>query len=143
MKFRLGKCEIIESEWKVPHLSNANGGDIFLYPGFVLYLVSTENFALLEYKEVDLRCSTANFIEEEAVPGDTQVVGHTWAKANKDGSPDRRFKGNYQIPIAQYGKLKIFSTTGMEEEYMISNAGKTEAFAKAWRDLASALREGS
>ena len=140
--FRLARCEIIESEWNVPHLANANGGDIYLYPGFVLYFVSPEAFALLEYKDVQLMSSPTRFIEEEPLPSDSKVVGETWTKTNKDGTPDRRFKDNYQIPIAQYGKLSLISATGMNEEYMISNAERTESFAKAWGELVNAVAAG-
>ena len=140
--FCLDKCEVIDSEWDVPHMANANGGDIFLYPGFVLYFVSTETFALLEYKEIYLDFSPSRFFEEEAVPHDSRVVGQTWSKINKDGTPDRRFKGNYQIPIMEYGRLVLSSPTGLNEEYMISNSEQTEAFSKSWKELVHALEAG-
>jgi hypothetical protein len=142
VRFQLGQCEIIASEWNVPHLENANGGDIYFYPAFVIYFVSSDNFALLEYKEIALDFSFSRFIEEEALPGDTSIVGHTWAKANKDGSPDKRFKGNYQIPIAQYGRISITSSTGMNEEYMVSHAERGQAFALALKVLSSAVAAG-
>lgn len=142
VRFGLGKCGLIETEWAVPHLENANGGDIYFYPAFAIYFVTAESFALLEYSELNLDSSGTRFIEEEGVPGDSKVVGHTWAKANKDGSPDKRFNGNYQIPIAAYGKLLFRSATGMNEEYMVSNAESAEVFARAWRALARAVRAG-
>ena len=142
VRFQLGKCDLLETDWAAPHLENANGGDLYFYPAFAIYFVTTESFALLEYSEVNLDSSTARFIEEEGVPGDSKVVGQTWAKANKDGSPDKRFNGNYQIPIAAYGKLLFRSVTGMNEEYMVSNAASAEAFARAWKDLTQAIREG-
>lgn len=142
VNFQLAKCELIESEWNVPHLENANGGDIFFYPAFVLYFVTSENFALLEYSQAQLGFTTTRFLEEEPIPPDSKTVGSTWAKANKDGSPDKRFKDNYQIPIAQYGALVIVSATGMNEQYMVSNAESAEAFARAWQDLAAAVRAG-
>lgn len=140
--FQIGRCELIESEWKVPHLQNANGGDIYFYPAFALYFVSSDNFALLEYKDIELEFSFSRFIEEETLPGDTAIVGQTWEKTNKDGSPDKRFKGNYQIPIAQYGKISITSTTGMNEEYMVSNAERAQAFSSAWKVLSGAVAAG-
>ena len=140
--FKLGRCELIESEWKVPHLENANGGDIYFYPAFALYFVSSDNFALLEYKDIELEFSFSRFIEEEALPEDTSIVGQTWAKANKDGSPDKRFKGNYQIPIALYGKISITSATGMNEEYMVSNAERAQEFSSAWQVLSRAVASG-
>lgn len=142
VRFQLGRCELIESEWKVPHLENANGGDIYFYPAFALYFVSSDNFALLEYKDIELEFSFSRFIEEETLPRDTAIIGQTWAKANKDGSPDKRFNGNYQIPIAQYGKISITSATGMNEEYMVSNAERAEAFSSALKVLSGAVAAG-
>lgn len=140
--FKLGRCELIESEWRVPHLENANGGDIYFYPAFALYFVSSDNFALLEYKDIELEFSFSRFIEEETLPGDTTIVGQTWAKANKDGSPDKRFKGNYQIPIVQYGKISIMSSTGMNEEYMVSNAEHAQVFSMGWKVHSGAVAAG-
>lgn len=142
VRFKFGRCELIESEWKVPHLENANGGDIYFYPVFALYFVSSDNFALLEYKDIQIEFSVSQFIEEETLPGDTTIVGQTWVKANKDGSPDKRFNGNYQIPIALYGKLSITSPTGMNEEYLVSNAEYAQAFSSAWKVLSGAVAAG-
>ena len=139
VKFQLSRCDIIESEWNVPHLENANGGDIYFFPAFTVYFISTDNFALLEYRDLTLEFSPQKFIEEENVPNDSVVVGNTWNKTNKDGSPDRRFANNYQIPIAQYGKITIKSTTGMNEEFMVSNVESAKAFALAWTSLAKAI----
>ena len=99
----LGSCDLIQSSWKVPHLMNANGGEMFIYPAFILYHVSREAFALVDIREASLDYNPVSFIEEESVPADAQLIGHTWKKANKDGSPDRRFANNYQIPILAYG----------------------------------------
>ena len=59
--------------------------------------------------------------EEEPVPSDTQVVGQTCAKVKKDGSPDRRFRDNYQIPVVLYGALTFSSPSGLQEEYQFLN----------------------
>lgn len=73
------------------------------------------------------------FHEDEDVPKDAEVVGYTWAKTNKDGSPDRRFKENYQIPVCLYGQIAFRSQTGVTEEYMVSNANAALAFVNAVR----------
>lgn len=141
--FRLGQCEIIQSDWKVPHLENANGGDLFFFPLFVVYFAGEQNFALLEYKEVQFHCGAMRFHEEEAVPSDSHIIGRTWAKTNKDGSPDRRFKQNYEIPVTEYGKLVLQSATGLNEEYMISNLALCQAFAKEWTLLVQGIARGT
>ncbi|WP_223250408.1 hypothetical protein [Marilutibacter maris] len=139
---QLGRCEVIDSAWDVPHFENANGGDIYFYPAFVLYFVTPDSFALLEYSEIKLRFEFTKFIEEEVTPSDSRVVGITWAKTNKNGTPDKRFKDNYQIDVLQYGTIAISSATGMNEEYMISNSESAHNFAEAWQSLASAVQAG-
>jgi hypothetical protein len=132
VSFGLGECDLIASKWQVPHLQNRNGGDLFLYPGFVLYRVSDEEFALIDFHEVDLETSTQKFIVQDKPESDAEVVGHTWYKTNKDGSPDRRFKKNFEMPIVRYGILKFKSQTGLNEEFLISNHGLTDAFGRSW-----------
>jgi hypothetical protein len=143
VRFQLGRCTVIQSDWQVPHLENANGGDIFLFPLFVVYFAGEQSFALLEYKDVQFISGTTRFHEEEGVPADSQVVGKTWAKTNKDGSPDRRFKENYEIPVAEYGKIVLQSSTGLNEEYMISNVASCQAFAKEWKALVEGIAIGA
>ncbi len=133
VNFHIGQCELIDSQWRVPHLENANGGDIYLYPSFIIYFLTSERFALLEYKDIQIIFTPQRFIEDAVVPSDSEVVDHTWAKTNKDGSPDRRFNENYQIPIALYGKIILKSTTGLNEEYMISNLKLCNNFINSWQ----------
>lgn len=135
----LGSCDLIQTSGKVPHLMNANGGELFIYPAFILYFVSHQAFALVDIRDAILDYSPVSFIEEEAIPGDAQVLGQTWKKANKDGSPDRRFANNYQIPVVAYGGIRISSKSGLNEEYLISNASAAEAFVQAWTTFREAL----
>jgi len=135
VRFSLSKCDLIEAEMNVPHLANANGGDLFIYPGFVLYYLSEEAFVLLEVAQVEIEFQLSPFMEEETVPPDSQIVRHTWKKVNKDGSPDRRFANNYQIPIVEYGDLTIKSGTGLHERYMLSNSAATEEFVTQWSEF--------
>lgn len=37
VKFALGGCDLIQWDQKVPHLRNAKGGDLYFYPGFILF----------------------------------------------------------------------------------------------------------
>jgi hypothetical protein len=132
VSFSLDSCDLIQWEQKIPHLPNRAGGDLYIYPGFILYRASKQAFALVDSREVTLTFRPVRFIEEAALPSDTQVVGQAWAKSNKDGSPDRRFRNNYQIPVALYGSLTFVSATGLHEEFQVSNAPLAERFAKAW-----------
>ena len=87
--FSLDGSDLIQWEQKVPHLRNSKGGDLFLYPGFILYRAAREAFSVIDYHDANGEAASVSFQEEEAVPADSKVIGQTWAKANKDGSRDR------------------------------------------------------
>lgn len=136
VSFELSYCDLIDWNQKVPHLKNAKDGELFLYPGFVLYRAAWEAFSLIEYQEISGIAKGQAFHEEEKVPSDSKVVGNTWAKANKDGSQDRRFAENYQIPIVRYGALKLTSNTGLWEEFQFSSVERMVN----WVDLLNAFK---
>jgi hypothetical protein len=98
------------------------------------------DYALIDLRELRLEVEPIRFIESDVVPYDTQIVGHAWARSNRDGSPDRRFKDNYQIPIARYGELRFSTPTGLAEAYQASNCEAALAFGAAFKDLQAALR---
>jgi hypothetical protein len=89
VRFELSQCDLLQWEQKIPHLPNRVGSDLYLYPGFVLYRASRQAFALIDFHDVTVNFRPTRFIEQEAIPSDTQVVGQAWAKSNKDGTPVR------------------------------------------------------
>ncbi len=132
VSFELGSCDLIQWDKKVLHLPNRTGGDLYIYPGFVLYRAARKAFAIIDSREVSLIHSSVKFIESDKVPSDATVVGQAWAESNKDGTPDRRFRDNYQIPVVLYGTLRFTSPGGLQEEFQVSNAELANRFAKAW-----------
>ncbi len=132
VSFSLGTSDLIHWDQQVPHLANRNGGDMYIYPGFLLYRAAKQAFALIDCREMTLTFSATRFIEEQAVPSDSNVVGSAWSKSNKDGSPDRRFQNNYQIPIVLYGTILFSSPSGLQEEYQFSNPALAERFVNSW-----------
>ena len=139
VSFSLDSCDLIQWEQKIPHLQNCTGGDMYIYPGFILYRASKQAFALMDFRVVTLEFVPTHFTEAETIPTDTQVIGQTWALSNKDGSPDRRFRDNYQIPVVHYGFLLFKSRDGLDVRYMCSNAALAERFAKAWAAFRTSL----
>lgn len=73
-----------------------------------------EDVYSLRYSEINCEFATARFVEDETVPTDAEVIDHTWRYVNKDGSPDRRFRDNYQIPVCLYGTMKLTSNNGLD-----------------------------
>ena len=138
VRFELDKCGVIAAPMTAPRMTNANGGDIYFYPGFLIYHASATNYALVEFSELDLTVRRSRFHEEATPPTDAEQVGTTWAKANKDGSPDLRFKDNYAIPVMQYATITLKTPAGLNEEYMVSNVEAAELFAAAWNQARAA-----
>jgi hypothetical protein len=135
VSFALDSCDLIQWEQKVPHLQNHTGGDMYIYPGFILSRASKQAFALIDFQTVTLKLVSTSFTETDTIPTDSQVIRQTWAKSNKDGSPDRRFQGNYQIPVLRYGSLLFSTPDGLDVRYMCSNPVFAERFARAWGAL--------
>lgn len=131
--------EIIAFEGQAMRFENVNGSDILLYPGMAVVPREDGAFALVDFRELEITAAARGFHESDAVPADARVIGHTWAKTNKDGSPDRRFKSNYQIPICSYGDITIRSKTGISEEYMVSCADHAVEFANAVKNYQIAM----
>ena len=139
VEFALGNCDLIQWEQKVPHIRNAKGGDLFLYPGFIVYRAAREAFSVIDFHDVKSNAALAKFHEEEEVPKDSKVIGQTWAKANKDGSRDKRFANNYQIPVVLYASLSLKSDTGLWEEFQFSNPERLQFFLQDWAKLVSSF----
>jgi hypothetical protein len=128
VQLSLATSEIIDSAYHALHFPNANGDDIDIYPGFVMTRSRNGDFALIDIREVEVTLRGTQFVEDEVVPADSEVVGQTWKKTNKDGSPDKRFVDNYSIPLVKYGQLWFASPTGLNEAYMFSNFSSAERF---------------
>ncbi len=112
----------------------------YFYPGFVLVAAQDgRDFALIDLVDLNVDARANRFTESEAVPGDAAVVGATWAKSNKDGSRDRRFSHNRQLPVASYGELTLSTLGGFHEAFMTSRTEPCHDFASAVRDLQRTL----
>jgi hypothetical protein len=131
ISFSSNRINIIKSKFQPLHFANANGGDLYFYPGFIFYFENEVNFALVDLRDLDITLINQQFLEEESVPADAIIVKQTWAKSNADGSPDRRFKNNYQIPICKYGRIDFKTNSGLNESYMFSDYDKTRDFAQS------------
>lgn len=133
VKFGFGHLNIIKSKFDALHFENANGGDLYIYPAFIAIVDSDNKIGLMDIREVEFDFISQEFLESEGVLPDSNVIGSTWAKVNKNGSPDKRFKDNYQIPICLYGSIEIKSSTGLNEAYWFSNHEKAEQFSMTFK----------
>lgn len=122
-------------------LQNANGADLYIYPNFIVMYSKNKDFAVIGLDEINLQQSYVRFTETQGVPADTKIIDQTWAKVNKNGTRDKRFKGNYQIPVVRYGEIKLRTTTGVHEEYQFSNYEATAAFGQAFGAYQQSIKQ--
>ncbi|EHQ25898.1 DUF4236 domain-containing protein [Mucilaginibacter paludis] len=111
----------------IPHLRLSNIEFYFLPER--LLIKRGDTFAAVFYKNLNINGYTSQFIEDELVPRDAKIIGHTWRYVNKSGGPDRRFNNNRQIPICAYSQYTLTSDTGIYEVLTTSKQGAMDAFA--------------
>ncbi len=102
---------------------------VFL-PGGLL-LRRRVRYAFLPYSALDAQYGTTSFIESGRVPRDTRLLYYTWQYVNKNGTADRRFKNNRQIPVVEYGELTLSSANGLHILLQISNAQRGQQLYSA------------
>jgi hypothetical protein len=100
---------------------------LYFFPERV-FIYGPSGIGAVSYQQLEARTSNTNFVEEEQVPRDARLVGHTWKYLNKNGSPDRRFAHNPQLPILSYGELYLASTSGLRVYLQTSQASAPAAF---------------
>ena len=133
--------EIISAQYGAFRFGNANGGSLDFYPGVCMIRGGMNDFALIDIMDIEVEFIPRRFVEEENVPADAQVVSKTWKKTNVDGSRDRRFVHNYEIPVTLYGELFVRSTSGINEAYMFSSAIAAAKFADAFAGFKHAIKD--
>jgi len=118
-----------------PWCLQLNDQCLYFFPDRLLVLQGKQ-FGVVEYDALNISATLEDFIESQCVPGDAQVVGSTWEHPNKDGSPDRRFASNRQVPIARYARLVFGSPSGLNIHLHVSSQVAAQAFA-GWRAKSS------
>ncbi|GAQ14660.1 hypothetical protein MODO_2346 [Myroides odoratimimus] len=140
VKFLLKSLPEIKSNYEALYFQNANGADLYFYPSFIVMYSSKGDFAIIGFEEISFNQSYVRFTETGTIPKDSKVIDKTWAKVNKNGSPDKRFKNNYQIPVVKYGEIKLKTKTGLNEEYEFSNYEYTEEFGRAFSEYQQLIK---
>jgi len=125
----LGLPRRVKSNVEVPSLP-AGRKQLYLFPDHII-VYEGRRVGAVGYAELRAQVSSDNFREDGQVPSDAQVLGSTWRYVNKNGTPDRRFASNREIPIVQYGDFALASDTGLREQYQCSRLEAAQLFAQA------------
>lgn len=84
-------------------------------------VIKGSKIGAISYDDIHIDTSYTNFIETSTVPKDTEIIDYTWEKVNKNGTPDKRYKNNRQLPICKYGVIKLYSNSGLNIILYCSN----------------------
>lgn len=134
--------EFMVSRWPGLALQHAGELGVVIFPGFILSgaappadrtLITDLHAAVVEASEVRLQ-------ERETVPRDATVVDHVWDRANRDGSPDRRFTNNTRTPVVSYGLLRLTLGTSNPRAFLVSNRAAATRFAENFQAFQTLLR---
>lgn len=102
---------------------------LFFLPDKLIIEKKTKAGAI-SYSDVQISVRPVEFVEYQRVPKDAAILGYTWKYVNKNGSRDRRYSNNYQLPVCQYGKIIITSPQGLNVELQCSNYLIAKDFAE-------------
>ncbi|NLY44738.1 MAG: DUF4236 domain-containing protein [Tissierella sp.] len=108
-------------------LITLNKESLIFLPDKVL-IIKGGKIGAISYKDINFDIGSTQFIESSKVPKDALIIDYTWAKVNKNGTPDKRFKDNRQLPICKYGEINIFSNSGLNIVLQCSNLQNTSKF---------------
>lgn len=141
----IGRKSICFNCKKLPGCIRTNNNEMFyqLKIGQTKYLFLPDkiimlrflNAAVLSYCDISISLEKVNFVEKESPPIDALLLYHTWLYVNNDGSPDRRFNNNIQLPVYRYIKILIKSYNGLNLQLMSSNETKAEEFKRLYDEL--------
>lgn len=143
VKFSFRSLPEMKSDYEALYFQNANGADLYCYPTFIVMYSNESDFAIIGIDEISLQQRAVRFTETGTVPPDSKIIDKTWAKVNKNGTPDKRFNGNYQIPIVRYGELQLSTNTGLNEEYEVSNYESAEEFGIVFKEYQMIVRRSN
>ena len=95
-----------------------------------ILIFKDSNVGVINYNSLSIDFSTTNFIEDGIVPNDTEIIDYTWKYVNKNGSPDRRFNNNRQLPICLYYDIYLTSKEGLNIRIQCSNQMIAQEFVE-------------
>jgi hypothetical protein len=113
-----------------------NSFTLFFMPDYI-FVLQNGKYGAVSYDSINISFSPSRFIEDQAVPPDARIVDYTWRYVNKNGSPDKRFSNNHQIPVVQYGSVLFRLHTAMNIDLQVSNLDTANYFANGFNRISA------
>lgn len=93
------------------------------------------------YDVLQIDASVSYFRETERVPKDATISDYTWQYVNRNGSADKRFANNRQIPICAYETIEFRADAGLSQHFQVSRQGLVQPLIAAVRQAARSATE--
>ena len=77
-------------------------------------IVDKYDVAVIETSDLIISSEDIKYAETEDLASDASVLDKTWKYVNKDGSKDKRYKDNEEIPICSYKVVRIEDGSGFK-----------------------------
>ncbi|GGA29236.1 MAG: DUF4236 domain-containing protein [Rhodobacteraceae bacterium] len=122
-----------------PPMILIDGKKCYFFPDCIL-IEENMRFGAVRYETLRTAIRDQRMIVE-AAPSDAKVVGQTWKYVNKNGSPDRRFKDNRQLPICLFQEIAMISEGGFKALLQVSKQGISSDYGKAMTELGRLTKE--
>ena len=89
----------------------------------------------LRYHDIKITMEDTQFVENGVTPSDAIFLYNTWQYVNNNGTPDRRFNNNRQLPVYAYKIIYLNSATGLNVHLMVSSISKAKMFNQIWNNI--------
>lgn len=109
----------------------SRGGKYFFLPDRLL-LKKGSKFTQISYETIKIGIVETPIVEMETVPQDAKILYSTWQNVNIDGTPDRRFSYNREIPVCEYAEIRITGYSGLIIPLLVSNVKKAVKFKELY-----------
>jgi hypothetical protein len=121
-----------------PPMIPAGRQTLYLFPDTIL-VFDGHDVGSVGYEQLNVDFGVTRFIESDSVPRDARQVDTTWRYVNRSGGPDRRFRDNRQLPVMEYGLIRLTSNSGLLEEFHCSRQEAISEFANALIEMGRGL----
>lgn len=118
----------------VPAL-RSGGQTLYFFPDRLL-VYDRAGVGAVGYGDLCSEIDVTKFREEGSVPSDARTIGTTWRYVNKNGGPDRRFNANREVPIVEYGQIRLRSTSGLDQAFQTSRSDAPRQLAEGLSEMA-------
>ncbi len=138
VRLGMGVPAVIRTNVDVPAIP-CGAETLHFFPDRLL-VSSRRGIGAVPYDQLEITVEAHPFIEEERVPADASQVGTTWRYVNRNGTPDRRFADNRQLPVLLYEQVAFTSPSGLREVLQLSATGGGNSFRSAVEALGRLAR---